>query len=71
MQMNTTSNKFICKCNKCKLKNVENACLKTKSEFWKHIDNKNIIQAEHSLRTIIEYNKTINTLKKLENQNHE
>lgn len=65
--MNTTSNNLICKCNKCKLKTAEEDYLKSKSEFWKHIYNKNIIQAEHSLRTIIQYNKTINTLKQLGN----
>ena len=62
--MDSNSNNLLCK---CKLRNIQNTYLEEKANFWKHINNKNIIQAEHSLRTIIQYNKTVNTLKQLGN----
>lgn len=58
--MDSNSNNLLCK---CKLRNIQNTYLEEKANFWKHINNKNIIQAEHSLRTIIQYNKTVSTLK--------
>lgn len=61
------NNELLCKCTKCRIKEIRNRYLEEKANFWKHIDNKNIIQAEHSLRTIIQYNKTVNTLKQLGN----
>lgn len=60
-------NNLRCKCNKCNISNTSISLQKEKAMFWKHIDNKNIVQAEQSLRALIQYNKDLNTLKKLGN----